>query len=100
TETVSDLLEVLLLQKETGLLQGCVNEQALADLIVVPPKSMPMAFAELLMRCGKIRALTVRRGATIGAGATITKEAPADQLTLSRAKQMSVPVWQRPVKKT
>ena len=44
--------------------------------------------------------VTVRRGATIGAGATITKEAPADQLTLSRAKQMSVPGWQRPVKKT
>ncbi len=43
--------------------------------------------------------VTVRRGATIGAGATITKEAPADQLTLSRAKQMSVPGWQRPVKK-
>jgi len=40
----------------------------------------------------------VRRGATIGAGATITREAPADQLTLSRAKQMSVPGWKRPVK--
>ena len=44
--------------------------------------------------------VTVRRGATIAAGATITKEAPADQLTLSRAKQMSVPGWQRPVKKS
>ena len=42
--------------------------------------------------------VTVRRGATIGAGATITREAPADQLTLSRAKQMSVPGWKRPVK--
>ena len=36
TETVSDLLEVLLLQKETGLLQGVVNDTAVADLIVVP----------------------------------------------------------------
>jgi len=36
TESVSDLLEVLLLQKETGLLQGCVNAKARADLIVVP----------------------------------------------------------------
>ena len=36
TESVSDLLEVLLLQKETGLLQGCVNTKAQADLIVVP----------------------------------------------------------------
>lgn len=36
TETVSDLLEVLLLQKEVGLLQGLLNEEARADLIVVP----------------------------------------------------------------
>ncbi len=43
--------------------------------------------------------VTVRRGATIGAGATITKEAPAGQLTLSRAKQVSLPDWKRPLKK-
>lgn len=42
--------------------------------------------------------VTVRRGATIGAGTTLTKEAPADKLTLSRAKQMTVDAWQRPVK--
>ncbi len=36
TETVSDLLEVLLLQKETGLMHGILNEQASAELIVVP----------------------------------------------------------------
>ncbi len=36
TETVSDLLEVLLLQKETGLLCGLLSEDAVADLIVVP----------------------------------------------------------------
>ncbi|WP_374566600.1 phosphoenolpyruvate carboxylase [Ideonella sp.] len=36
TETVSDLLEVLLLQKETGLLQGTLNDHARAALIVVP----------------------------------------------------------------
>ena len=36
TESVSDLLEVLLLQKETGLMQGILNEQATAQLIVVP----------------------------------------------------------------
>jgi len=40
----------------------------------------------------------VGKGATIGAGTTLTKDAPADQLTLSRAKQMSLPGWQRPVK--
>eukprot|EP01032_Pedospumella_encystans_P017048 gene17048-19431_t len=36
TETVSDLLEVLLLQKETGLMHGTLDGQALNDLIVVP----------------------------------------------------------------
>jgi phosphoenolpyruvate carboxylase len=36
TESVSDLLEVLLLQKETGLMHGILNENATAELIVVP----------------------------------------------------------------
>lgn len=41
----------------------------------------------------------VGRGATIGAGTTLTKNAPAGQLTLSRARQMSLAGWKRPVKK-
>jgi phosphoenolpyruvate carboxylase len=36
TETVSDLLEVLLLQKETGLMHGTLDTDARAELIVVP----------------------------------------------------------------
>ncbi len=36
TETASDLLEVLLLQKEAGLMTGTVDAQAVADLIAVP----------------------------------------------------------------
>ena len=36
--------------------------------------------------------------ATIGAGSTITKDAPAEQLTLARAKQISRSEWQRPTK--
>jgi bifunctional UDP-N-acetylglucosamine pyrophosphorylase/glucosamine-1-phosphate N-acetyltransferase len=40
----------------------------------------------------------VGRGATLGAGTTLTKDAPANQLTVSRAKQISLQ-WQRPVKK-
>ncbi|MBP0600732.1 bifunctional UDP-N-acetylglucosamine diphosphorylase/glucosamine-1-phosphate N-acetyltransferase GlmU [Herbaspirillum sp. LeCh32-8] len=40
----------------------------------------------------------VGKGATIGAGTTLTKDAPAGQLTLSRAKQLSLAGWQRPVK--
>jgi len=42
--------------------------------------------------------VTVRRGATIGAGSTITQDTPADQLTLSRAKQLSISGWKRPMK--
>jgi bifunctional UDP-N-acetylglucosamine pyrophosphorylase / glucosamine-1-phosphate N-acetyltransferase len=40
----------------------------------------------------------VGRGATLGAGTTLTKDAPPNQLTVSRAKQVSLQ-WQRPVKK-
>ena len=36
TETVSDLLEVLLLQKEVGLMHGILQDHASNDLIVVP----------------------------------------------------------------
>ncbi len=36
TESVSDLLEVLLLQKEAGLLRGTLDTRAQCDLIVVP----------------------------------------------------------------
>ena len=36
TETVSDLLEVLLLQKEVGLMHGILDDEATNDLIVVP----------------------------------------------------------------
>jgi bifunctional UDP-N-acetylglucosamine pyrophosphorylase/glucosamine-1-phosphate N-acetyltransferase len=43
--------------------------------------------------------VVVRRGATIGAGSTITQEAPAGELTLARARQVTVPGWKRPQKK-
>ena len=40
----------------------------------------------------------VGKGATLGAGTTLTKDAPAEQLIVSRARQMSLAGWQRPVK--
>ncbi|MHB1214181.1 MAG: bifunctional UDP-N-acetylglucosamine diphosphorylase/glucosamine-1-phosphate N-acetyltransferase GlmU [Thiobacillus sp.] len=42
--------------------------------------------------------VTVGRGATLGAGTTLTKDAPAGELTLSRAKQLTLSGWTRPVK--
>jgi bifunctional UDP-N-acetylglucosamine pyrophosphorylase/glucosamine-1-phosphate N-acetyltransferase len=43
--------------------------------------------------------VTVGAGATIGAGTTLTRDAPAGELTLSRVKQTTITGWQRPVKK-
>jgi len=40
----------------------------------------------------------IGKGATIGAGSVIGKDAPNDQLTLTRAKQLSLSNWQRPTK--
>ncbi|MBS1144227.1 MAG: glmU [Proteobacteria bacterium] len=42
--------------------------------------------------------VTVGRGATLGAGTTLTKNAPPDTLTVSRAKQISLAGWERPKK--
>ena len=46
-----------------------------------------------------IAPVTIGEGADIGAGSTVTKDAPAGKLTLSRAKQLTVKGWKRPVKK-
>ena len=42
--------------------------------------------------------VTVGAGATLGAGTTLTKDAPAGQLTVSRVRQTSVDNYKRPVK--
>jgi bifunctional UDP-N-acetylglucosamine pyrophosphorylase/glucosamine-1-phosphate N-acetyltransferase len=42
----------------------------------------------------------IGEGATIGAGSTITKPAPGEQLTIERSKQISIKGWKKPVKKT
>jgi phosphoenolpyruvate carboxylase len=69
TETPSDLLEVLLLQKEAGLLTGTLDDQAVADLIVVPlfETIQDLRHAAPIMReyyaCPGIAALVQRSGA-------------------------------------
>ena len=42
----------------------------------------------------------VGKGATLGAGTTLTKDAPAGQLTISRPAQKTIEGWSRPVKKS
>ena len=41
----------------------------------------------------------IARGSTIGAGSTITKDTPADKLTLSRPKQVTIDTWKKPSRK-
>jgi phosphoenolpyruvate carboxylase len=73
TESVSDLLEVLLLQKEAGLMHGLLGEDAQTDLIVVPlfETIEDLAQSATIMReyyaLPGIRAM-VRRGQSDGYG--------------------------------
>jgi bifunctional UDP-N-acetylglucosamine pyrophosphorylase/glucosamine-1-phosphate N-acetyltransferase len=48
--------------------------------------------------CVLVAPLTIGAGATIGGGSTLGKDAPAGQLTLARARQVSLAGWVRPVK--
>nr|WP_315467354.1 bifunctional UDP-N-acetylglucosamine diphosphorylase/glucosamine-1-phosphate N-acetyltransferase GlmU [uncultured Undibacterium sp.] len=45
-----------------------------------------------------IAPVRVGKGATLGAGTTLSKDAPEGKLTVSRAKQMTIEGWQRPQK--
>ena len=48
--------------------------------------------------CVLIAPITVGEGATIGGGSTLSKDAPAGQLTVARTKPVSLAHWKRPVK--
>jgi bifunctional UDP-N-acetylglucosamine pyrophosphorylase/glucosamine-1-phosphate N-acetyltransferase len=54
--------------------------------------------ASIGSNCVLVAPIRVGRGATIGGGSTISREAPADTLTVARGRQVSVPGWKRPVK--
>ena len=55
--------------------------------------------ASIGSNCVLIAPVTIGEGATIGGGSTIAQDVPPGQLALARAKQVTVPGWQRPVKK-
>jgi bifunctional UDP-N-acetylglucosamine pyrophosphorylase/glucosamine-1-phosphate N-acetyltransferase len=56
------------------------------------------ADAHIGSNCVLVAPVTIGASATIGAGSTVGKDAPAGQLTVVRAKQVSLPGWQRPKK--
>jgi bifunctional UDP-N-acetylglucosamine pyrophosphorylase/glucosamine-1-phosphate N-acetyltransferase len=43
--------------------------------------------------------IVVGAGATVGAGSTVTRAVPAGRLTVARAKQVTLPHWERPKRK-
>lgn len=42
--------------------------------------------------------IAIGRGATIGAGSTLTHDAPPDELSIARTRQTAIPGWKRPAK--
>ncbi len=57
------------------------------------------ADAHIGSNCVLVAPITIGAGATIGGGSTVTKNAPAGELTLVRAKQVQIEGWKRPTKK-
>ncbi len=50
--------------------------------------------------CVLVAPLTLGNGATVGGGSTLNRDAPAGQLTVARARAVTLPGWQRPAKNT
>ena len=47
-----------------------------------------------------IAPVKIGQNATVGAGTTVTKDVPAEELCISRMPQKHIAGWQRPVKKS
>ncbi len=56
------------------------------------------ADAHIGSNCVLVAPVTIGAGATIGGGSTISRPAPAGQLTVARARQTTLPGWTRPAK--
>ena len=48
--------------------------------------------------CVLVAPVTIGRGGTVGAGSVVTKDTPAQALSVARGKQVSIAGWQRPKK--
>ena len=55
--------------------------------------------ASIGSNCVLVAPIKIGHGATIGGGSTIAQEAPAETLTVARARQVNISGWKRPVKK-
>jgi bifunctional UDP-N-acetylglucosamine pyrophosphorylase/glucosamine-1-phosphate N-acetyltransferase len=55
--------------------------------------------ASIGSNCVLIAPVTIGAGATIGGGSTIAQDAPPGELTVARARQLTVAGWRRPSKK-
>jgi bifunctional UDP-N-acetylglucosamine pyrophosphorylase/glucosamine-1-phosphate N-acetyltransferase len=61
-------------------------------------RTVIQADAHIGSNCVLVAPVTIGEGATIGGGSTVSKDAPAAQLTVARAKQVSIAAWKRPQK--
>ena len=55
--------------------------------------------ASIGSNCVLVAPIEIGAGATVGGGSTIGKNAPPGELTVARAKQVTVKGWKRPAKK-
>ena len=58
------------------------------------------ADAHIGSNCVLVAPVLIGAGTTVGGGSTITKSTPAGGLAVARARQVSLPKWQRPAKRS